>query len=407
MRALAAACSAAALMALTPITAAAQPACPNAVAPPPPVDTSEVPAPGQPSPAPLPVPDEPVGGPRLGECGEITPPGVAPPPVDQVGAQSWVLADLDTGQVLAARDPHARHRPASTIKVLTALLAVRDLDPDDTITATQADADQEGSKVGLEPGATYTVRQVLAGLLMQSGNDAAHALAVKLGGVEAAVAKANALAAELGARDTRTATPSGLDGPGMSTSAYDLAVIFRTAMQRPEFAQAAATKQILLPGKPGGPPMPVGSDNVVVLNYPGAIGGKTGFTDDARHTFIAAADRGGRRLVAVLMRGENQPVRLSKQTTNLLDYGFALPPGSPPVGELTSEPPAPPPFSPRPQAAPGPAAQAAAQPAGSGRPVLFGVGALVVVGAVGGGFLVRRNRIASARRAENASDEHP
>ena len=402
-------CAALTLLGSSPAVATAQPACPNAVQPPAPVDTSEVPAPGMPSPPPLPVPPEPVGGERLAECAEITPPGVAAPPVDQVGAQSWVLADLDSGEVLAARDPHARHRPASTIKVLTALLALRELDLADTITATQADADQEGSKVGLEPGTTYTVHQVLSGMIMQSGNDAAHALAVKLGGVDETVRKMNALAPRLGAHDTRTASPSGLDGPGMSTSAYDLAVIFRTAMQNPEFARIAGTEQIQLPGKPGGPPMPVSSDNSVLLNYPGALGGKTGFTDDARHTFAAAAERGGRRLVAVLMRGENKPVRLSKQTENLLDYGFGLPAAAP-VGRLVSEPPKPSVVDAAPEPRAG-ADSADAQAQGSmsgtlGWPLTLLAAAVI---AVSGLFALRQRRakLAAARRNADSSDEHP
>ncbi|WP_344678645.1 D-alanyl-D-alanine carboxypeptidase family protein, partial [Saccharopolyspora taberi] len=307
--------------------------CSNETAPPPPVDTSEVPKPGAPSPDPLPVPEEPVGGSRLGDCeGALVPEGASAPPAE-VGAASWLVADLDSGAVLAAKDPHARHRPASTIKVLTALVAIRELRMDDTVVATQADADQEGSKVGLAAGVTYTVEQVLTGLVMQSGNDAAHALAMKVGGPEAMVAKMNALAAQLGALDTRAATPSGLDGPGMSASAYDLGLIFRAAVREPAFARAIATQHTVLPGA-AGQPLEVWSDNAVLLNYPGALGGKTGFTDDARHTFIAAAERDGRRIAAVLLRGENQPARLSKQTMHLLDYGFSL---QGQVGELVPE----------------------------------------------------------------------
>ncbi|MCX2733533.1 D-alanyl-D-alanine carboxypeptidase [Saccharopolyspora sp. NFXS83] len=396
-----------------PLTATAAPAapgggCPNAAAPPAAVDTSEVPPPGVPAPEPLPIPDEPVGGPRLAECGEVRPPGVPPAPIDPVAAQSWVLADLDTGQVVAARDPHARHRPASTIKVLTALVTIRELALDDRIIATQADADQEGSRVGLEPGVVYTVRQVLAGLIMQSGNDAAHALAMKLGGVEETVHKMNALAAEIGAHDTRTATPSGLDGPGMSTSAYDLALIFRTAMRHPEFASAEATREIQLPGKPGEPPIPVESDNAVLWNYPGALGGKTGFTDDARHTFIAAAERDGRRLVAVLMRGENKPVKQSQHTMHLLDYGFSLPRDAA-VGELVTEP------SPTSEAEHEPEPQAAADVDEPSSPMYGTVGGpltlLAVAGiVVAGAFAVlrrRRAKLAAARREADRATDHP
>ncbi|MFR9732082.1 D-alanyl-D-alanine carboxypeptidase family protein [Saccharopolyspora sp. MS10] len=389
-------CAALLLLGLAPLSAAAEPGSCPAAAPPPAVDTSEVPEPGEPVPAPLPVPAEPVGGPRLGECGEVVARGAARAPMDPIAAESWVLADLDSGEVLSARDPHARHRPASTIKVLTALVAIRELDLDDTLIATQEDANEEGSRVGLEPGTTYTVRQVLSGLVMQSGNDAAHALAVKLGGVPETVAKMNALAAELGAQDTRTATPSGLDGPGMSTSAYDLALIFREAMRHPEFARAEALRETTLPGKPGQPPMHVESDNAVLWNYPGALGGKTGFTDDARHTFIAAAERDGRRLVAVLMRGENKPVRQSKHTMGLLDHGFSLPPGTS-VGELVTEE-----AEPEESAAePVPQASEAEEP----NSPMFGtlgwpltLAALVLIAAAGVFTAVRKRRAKASRR---------
>ncbi|GAA4620331.1 D-alanyl-D-alanine carboxypeptidase family protein [Saccharopolyspora hordei] len=375
--------------------------CPDRAAPPPPVDTSEVPPPGEPSPGPLPVPETPVGGDQLAGCDVLLPPG-APAPPPEVTSASWVLADLDTGEVLAARDPHARHRPASTIKVLTALTALRELRLDDTIVATQEDANQEGSRVGLFPGTTYTVRDVLTGLILRSGNDAAHALAGKMGGVEATVDKMNALAASLGALDTRAATPSGLDGPGMSTSAYDLAVIFRVAMQHPEFARIAGTEQAFLPGAPGGPPIEVWSDNQVLRHYPGGIGGKTGFTDDARHTFIGAAERDGRRLVAVLMRGENQPVRQSKQAMQLLDYGFALGGGG--VGELVTTSPAPPAETLPDERAVRAEPESASMFGTVGGPLALLAAAGVAVGAA---VAVQRRRAALARRRRSGGDDHP
>lgn len=387
--------------AAAPETAAQSAVCPESTAPPPPEDTSEVPKPGEPNPPPLPVPPSPVGGPRMGACGEVLPQG-APSPPPQVQVAGWTLADLDTGNVLAAKDPHARERPASCIKVLTSLVAIKSLKMTDTITATQQDADQEGSKVGLAPGITYTVQQVLTGMLMRSGNDAAHALAMRLGGERAMVDRMNALADEIGAHDTRTATPAGLDGPGMSASAYDLALIFRQAMLHPEFAQAIGTRTITLPGPLGKPPLTVESDNDVLKKYPGALGGKSGFTDDARHTFIAAAQRGPRRLVAVLMRGENKPPNHQyDQAMRLLDYGFGLG-TTPPVGELGRRP-APPPPAPREEAGTRPASSPSqdgllgtvAAPVGL---VIIAAGAVAVV-------LVQRRR--RARTAGGKSDEHP
>ena len=226
--------------------------CPNHAQPPAPVDTSEEPAAGATRPEPLPVPSQAVGGTRMGECGLIRPGDAQDPPT--VTAASWVISDLDTGAVLAGKDPHARERPASLIKALLAVVVIRELRQDMVVVGTTEDANQEGTRVGIGPGGQYTVHQLLLALVMHSGNDAAHALAGALGGVPATLDKMNALAKELGALDTRAATPSGLDGPGMTTSAYDLSVIFRAAMKHKEFADAAATKQIDFPGfgtKPG------------------------------------------------------------------------------------------------------------------------------------------------------------
>lgn len=126
---------------------------------------------------------------------------------NDISAESWLIADLNTGNVVAAKDPHARHRPASVIKVLVAMEAINNLNLNQAVVGTQEDASSEGTRVGVDVGGTYTVRQLLTGLLMNSGNDAAHALAVQLGGMDETVAKINDMAQKLGARDTRAATP--------------------------------------------------------------------------------------------------------------------------------------------------------------------------------------------------------
>jgi serine-type D-Ala-D-Ala carboxypeptidase (penicillin-binding protein 5/6) len=277
----------------------------------------------------------------MGECGVVVADGTPPLPAD-ISATGWVLADLDSGEVLAAKDPHGRYRPASTIKALLALVALDELDLDATVTATAEDANVEGSAVGLGKGGTYTNRQLLQGLVMASGNDAAHAIAAQLGGDQAAVEKMNALAVELGALDTRTATPSGLDGPGMTTSAYDLALIYRAAMRNPTFAELIRTETVDFPGFPRDPADPtstdkpgyqLSNDNRLLYTYPGALGGKTGYTDDARQTFVGGAERDGRRLVVTLLAADVLPIRPWEQATRLLDYGFALPADTS-VGEL-------------------------------------------------------------------------
>ncbi|WP_430951904.1 serine hydrolase [Rhodococcus sp. 24CO] len=325
-----------------PFTTPNTDSCPFTSLPAPAVDLSEVPAPGTTVPAPVPVPGDPVGGDRLGGCGVVLPAGAPPLPAD-IAASGWVVADAETGDVLAAKDPHGRYRPASTIKMLLALVALDTLNLDTVVTATAEDANAEGSAVGLGKGGTYTNRQLMQGLVMASGNDAAHALARQLGGDDATVKKMNALALELGALDTRTATPSGLDGPGMSSSPYDLAVIFHTALQNTTFAELIHTETVQFPGFPKDPTIPddqdrpgftLANDNQLLYNYDGALGGKTGFTDDARHTYVGAAERNGRTLLVTLMGGEAQPIRPWEQAARLLDYGFGLSPTMT-VGTLT------------------------------------------------------------------------
>jgi serine-type D-Ala-D-Ala carboxypeptidase (penicillin-binding protein 5/6) len=201
----------------TPGPNAGPPNCPYKVTTPPAVDSSEVPQAGD-APIPLAVPPKPVGGEALGGCGIVAAPDTPPLPND-VSADAWLVTDLDSGAVIAAKDPHGRHRPASIIKVLVAMASLNALPLHKSVVGTHEDASAEGTKVGVDDGGTYTVNQLLHGLLMHSGNDAAHALAMQLGGMQQALEKINVLAAKLGGQDTRVVTPSGLDGPGMSTSA--------------------------------------------------------------------------------------------------------------------------------------------------------------------------------------------
>lgn len=312
--------------------AVAAPGCPNAQVPPPPAAVEET-APGAVAPVPLPWPAAPVGGAALGGCGDVTAPGAPPLPAD-VTAAGFVLADLDSGAVLAARAPHARQRPASTLKVLTAMVAIDRLSPEATVPGVPEDLNVDGSRAGIGPGGTYTVRQLLAGLLLNSGNDTAEALSRAMGGDATTVGAMTDTAQQLGALDTRPATPSGLDGPGMATSAYDLALLFRDAMRKPLFAETIATKAVAFPGYGDRPGFTLSNVNPLLFHYPGTLGSKTGFTDAARHTIVGAAERNGRRLVVSVVRTENKPVVNWRQASALLDYGFALPAGSPAVGTL-------------------------------------------------------------------------
>lgn len=306
-------------------------ACPYKVTTPPAVDSSEVPQAGD-APVPLAVPPKPVGGDALGGCGIVAAPDTPPLPGD-VSADAWLVADLDSGAVIAAKDPHGRHRPASVIKVLVAMASLNALPLNKSVVGTPEDASAEGTKVGVDDGGTYTVNQLLHGLLMHSGNDAAHALAMQLGGMQQALEKINVLAAKLGGRDTRVATPSGLDGPGMSTSAYDIGLFYRYAWQNPTFADIVATRTFDFPGHGDHPGYELENDNQLLYQYPGALGGKTGYTDDAGQTFVGAANHNGRRLMAVLLHGTRQPIAPWEQAAHLLDYGFSTPTGTQ-VGNL-------------------------------------------------------------------------
>src|SRR6476659_8834611 len=259
--------------------------------------------------------------PDIAPIGNVAPPdGPAP---------AWIVADMDTGQVLAEREMDIPHPPASTIKtllVLTALDEVTNLDA--TVVGTEADTQVECSCAGIKPGRTYTAHQLLDAVLLMSGNDAANALADMIGGFDTAVSKMNAKAASIGAMNTHASTPSGLDGPGGSglTTPRDLAIIFRAAMANPTFAQITAQPVAMFPTDAG--EKPVVNEDELLHRYPGAIGGKTGFTDAAKKTFVAAADRGGRRLVIAMMYGlikEGGPTYWD-QAAGLLDWGFAQDP---------------------------------------------------------------------------------
>ena len=247
-------------------------------------------------------------------------------PVPDGPAQAWVVADLDTGQILAGRNEYAAHAPASTIKVLLAQVVLDELPLDATIVADEADTRVECNCAGVAPGQVYTTRQLLEGLLLVSGNDAANTLARMLGGQDAAVLKMNSKAAMLGAYGTNVGSPSGLDGPGidMWSTAHDLAVMFRAAMANPVFAQITTQPSAVFPTKTGDRVL-VNQDELL-QRYPGAIGGKTGFTNIARKTFVGAAQRDGRRLVVAMMYGmvvEGGPTYWD-QAGALLDWGFAL-----------------------------------------------------------------------------------
>ncbi|WP_319462840.1 serine hydrolase [Micromonospora sp. RTP1Z1] len=297
--------------------------CPKAPAP-------KVSRPPRPVPPPAVPPDRVVGGEQLDTPGLVAPAGApAPPPVT---ATSWLVADLDTGAVLGACGPHEYGTPASTQKLLLAATMMPKLDPKQLVTVTRGDLDiaSGSSAVGLLAGGRYPVETVWLGLLLNSGNEAANVLARLGGGTEGVTGGVRAMneeARRLGARQTHAVTPSGLDGKGQFTSAYDLALIARACFANPLFRRYTLTERTQIPAQPGLKKggFQIQNENQLIYRYPGALGGKTGFTELARHSYVGAAQRNGRRLVVTLLGAEARPVRGWQQGAQLLDWGFSLP----------------------------------------------------------------------------------
>jgi D-alanyl-D-alanine carboxypeptidase (penicillin-binding protein 5/6) len=282
-----------------------------------------------------------VGGDALAGTGLVTPVGAHQVPTG-ISATSWVVADLDSGAVLGACGAHEASPPASVQKLLLAATLLGKLDPAQVITVNRDDLNIEAgsSAVGLLLGGKYPIKTLWLGLFLNSGNDAANTLA-RLGGGAAGVAGTlqamNAEARHLGAYETHAVTPSGLDGQGQFTSAYDLALIARADFARADFREYDSTLRAQMPAQPPKDPrgFQIQNDNQLLYNYPGALGGKTGFTDFARHTFVGFAERNGRRLVVTLLNGEAKPLRGWQQGAALLDWGFGLPNGAN-VGRLVN-----------------------------------------------------------------------
>ncbi|WP_233525874.1 D-alanyl-D-alanine carboxypeptidase family protein [Actinomadura spongiicola] len=298
------------------------------------------------------TPRETVGGQQLAGRGVVVnqTPGVPPPP--NIKAASYLIADADTGDVLAAKDPHGRYLPASTIKTLTALALVPKLDPNRLVRPSQAACDVEGTKVGLTPKMSYKVSDLFHAMLMMSANDASVTLAEAYGGMDATLAAMNAEAKRINAHDTKAGSPNGLDKDlGLDvrtqhTSAYDLALILREGMKNPAYRRymqaidhqfpAPPTKKERQKGKKVGG-YPIHTHNRMLPGerdaYAGMLGGKNGYTVAARQTFVAQAQRDGHTIVISLMRAEERP---SKYATQLLDWGFAARGKTEPVGALVA-----------------------------------------------------------------------
>ncbi|HET6318276.1 MAG TPA: serine hydrolase [Chloroflexota bacterium] len=241
---------------------------------------------------------------------------VVPP---RVTAPEIAVVDDTTGLLLYGQAAHARESPASTTKILTALLALErapSLDATVPITVDGwAMAAADGSSVmGLVPGRRLTLRTLLYGLLLPSGNDAAEQLARSLDESPTDFVTAmNDRLAELGLRDTHFANPSGLDADGHFSSAYDLAQLARVAMRDPTFSAIVATEQYAAEG------YELRGHNPLIGAYSGADGVKTGTSDQAGRVIVASATRGGHRVYVVLMHSED----LAGDSAALFDWAWS------------------------------------------------------------------------------------
>lgn len=348
---------------------------------------------------------EPVGGPRLGGAGLVLPAG-APALPRGLSASSWLVADLDTGAVLAARNPHGCFAPASTLKILTAETLIPLLDPRAMIVVTDSDARVDGTRVGLVPKQRVGIDTLFAALLVVSANDAALTLSRAVGGTPVAVRRMDAEARHLGAFDTVPKTVDGLDAPGQSSSAYDLALISRAAMRLPAFRRYVAIRLAQFPA-PRGTSFQIYTHNPLLIHYPGAVGIKNGHTDAALSSFVGAARRGGHTLVVTLMHAKPTVWR---EAAALLSWGFAAQGRTGPVGQLVApgSVPAVRPSSARPPSAPPPALSPAAPRVGAaGAPAgprsATAAGALAAVLVAGAGMLAVRRRQVRQRRRRRVS----
>lgn len=254
-----------------------------------------------------------------------------------VTSAAWLMFDIDSGDILAAQNPRQFHPPASTIKTLTALTVLSKLEPDAEYTATREDAGIEGSKVGIIAGGKYTVTDLLHGLMMSSGNDAANALGNMFGSQSALVDAMNDYAKKLGATETTVGTPSGLDAEGQQTTVVDMAIIARAAMNNPTISKIAKTRLYTFPGKfdeEGNQTTFQVSNHNKILRYKEGIGLKTGFTQKSRHTYMGVMEKDGRRLGVTVLRGETRPW---KQSGELMLWAYKLPSSVEPVGKLPAE----------------------------------------------------------------------
>lgn len=252
-----------------------------------------------------------------------TPTPLPPPPA--IGAKSAVMINADDGRLLFGLNPDQRLPMASTTKMMTALLIIENhvKDLNQTVTCSQRCAEVGESSIWLTNGEKLTLREMLMGLLIQSGNDAATALAeYDAGSVEAFVEKMNRRAGELDLTNTHFVNPHGLDGPDHYTSAADFARLARELMKHQEIRDIVKLDEATIswPGQPYGRDL-INHNHLLDLD-PAVNGIKTGYTDEAGQCIIISASEGGTNLILTYLGGASLPGR-NEDVINMLAYGFA------------------------------------------------------------------------------------
>jgi D-alanyl-D-alanine carboxypeptidase (penicillin-binding protein 5/6) len=246
-----------------------------------------------------------------------------PQPDLPVRAQAAYLVDLDTRMVMWAKDPETMRAPASLTKLITAMVAVDDAGSLDRVVEVTKESTQiVPSLMGISSGEQLTVRQLIAGLFLDSGNDAAEALAQGIVPRDRFLRQMNQKAKSIGLTGSHFTNPSGLDAAGHEMSAHDIA---HTAayLDRyyPELAAIAATKDIAIPATAQHKAFYPHNLNRLLWTYPGATGLKTGLTGAAGGCMLATATRDGRHLIVVVL---NDTGRSHEDATVLLNYGFSV-----------------------------------------------------------------------------------
>jgi D-alanyl-D-alanine carboxypeptidase len=243
---------------------------------------------------------------------------IAQPPA--INAHAAIVIDLGSGEILYEKDATSRYPEASLTKMMTAMVAV-DLAPLDTvITVPQAATQVEPNHMGIQTGEQLTLQQLLEGMLLDSGNDAAEAIAMGMVDRGTFIALMNQKVAQLHLRETHFANPTGLDDANHYSSAYDLAVISATLLQDyPALRTIVGTRSLVIEATPQhGYFNPINIDRLL-WSYPGAIGIKPGYTGAANYCLAAAASRSGRTILAVVLDSTQH----FTDATTLLNFGFA------------------------------------------------------------------------------------